>query len=646
MESTTLTGYEALSQPFRYILEHYPDKQPDLAALTGKPYTVRLPMPDGTMRPLNGIVFQAEQGPSTVRSTRYRLELRPWFLLLEQERTCAVFQNMSVPEIVSKVCHDAGFGNVRNMLNAQYPPKEYTVRYAETSFAFLCRLMAEAGIFYFFEHDDSSHTLVMADSLSACPNCAQGATLQWLAARTEEGKRPDTPSAHIFDISLSRQAVPASCCVDDYNPLTPSTSLSANVGGGAFPCLGFSMAGHSTQQSGEALAGIRLDACEAGSVLLHATSPCAGLAAGSAFAVSGHPDMQANSTYVASQLHFTATFTNNENANSGQYCAELTALPASARYRPLPALAPPRLSGPLTGVVTGKDNEQIWTDQHGRCKIRFHWQGASDDTSSCWVRVAQPWTGNGFGAQFLPRVGQEVVISFVGGDPDRPMVTGMLYNSGNPPPWSLPENATCSGLLTRSLPDGQAGNELRFDDKKDAELIYLHAQKNLTYHVEDARTVTIIGEGGDALTLEKSSRITTLKQGNDTLKLHKGNRSVELQNGNEHVNVKGNRTVETSGNEERKHGGMLVINVKGDYTLKVSGNLTIEAGGSLKLTSGDKASIEAKRGLDIDSGAGLALTAKGTLASKGNIVNVKSSTTGEIDGGALLTLKGGLIKIN
>ena len=141
--STTLTGYEALSRPFRYVLEHYPDEQPDLAALIGKPYTVRLPMPDGSARPLNGIVFRAEQGPSTVRSARYTLELRPWFLRLDQERTCAVFQNMSVPEIVTKVCTDAGFGHIRNALSSTYPEKEYTVRYGETSFAFLSRLMAD-----------------------------------------------------------------------------------------------------------------------------------------------------------------------------------------------------------------------------------------------------------------------------------------------------------------------------------------------------------------------------------------------------------------------------------------------------------------------------------------------------------------------
>lgn len=164
MPAATLTGYEALSRPFRYVLEYYPAEQPELAALIGKPYTVRLPMPDGSTRPLNGIVFRAEQGPSTVRSARYTLELRPWFLRLDQERTCAVFQNMSVPEIVTKVCTDAGFGHIRNALSSTYPAKEYTVRYGETSFAFLSRLMAEAGIVYFFEHSGSAHTLVMADS--------------------------------------------------------------------------------------------------------------------------------------------------------------------------------------------------------------------------------------------------------------------------------------------------------------------------------------------------------------------------------------------------------------------------------------------------------------------------------------------------
>lgn len=709
-DTAICTGYEALSRPFRYVLEYYPDDPPDLESLAGKPHTVNLPLPDGTTRPLNGIVFRAERGPSTVRSARYGLELRPWFLLLDRERTCAVFQDMSVPEIVTKVCNEAGFGNLRNALTSSYAKREYTVRYGETSFAFLSRLMAEAGIFYFFEHDASSHTLVMADSLGVCTDCAQGSTLAWLpGARGEDGKLPDTPSAHIFEVSLSRRTVPASCSVDDYNPLTPSTRLAGNAGGGAFPCLGFPMAGHTDQQSGEALAGIRLDACEAGECLLHGASSCPGLSAGCSFSVSGHPDAQANAAWVASEVRFTATFPGNGAENTGRFLAEVTAMPASVRYRPLPAFPRPRLGGPLTGVVTGKENEPVWTDQHGRCKIRFQWQGVSDDTSSCWVRVAQPWTGNGYGAQFLPRVGQEVVVSFLGGDPDRPLVTGMVYNSGNPPPWSLPENATCSGLLTRSLPDGEAGNELRFDDKKDEELVYLHAQKTLACEVENARTVTILGEGGDSLTLEKSSRITTIKEGDDTLRLEKGNRSislkegddsfaiekggrsatltegddaltltkgnrsvtltkgdlsvtlsegndalvlekgsrsVELRDGDESVSVRGNRRIETGGDEERTHDGKVVIKVKGDYTLKVSGNLTIEAGGELKLKSSGKTSLEAGSGVSVDSSAELALSAQTELSAKAAMVGVKASGKGEIDGGALLVVKGGLVKIN
>ena len=699
MPAATLTGYEALSRPFRYVLEYYPDEQPELAALIGKPHTVRLPMPDGSTRPLNGIVFRAEQGPSTVRSARYTLELRPWFLRLDQERTCAVFQNMSVPELVTKVCTDAGFGHIRNALSSTYPAKEYTVRYGETSFAFLSRLMAEAGIVYFFEHSGSAHTLVMADSPDVFADCPQGATLEWLPdAQDKEGGPPTEPSAHVFELSLSRQVAAASCSVDDYNPLTPETSLAASAGEG-FPCLGYPLAGHIDQQSGEGLAAIRLDACESGGFKLRGRSSCPGLSAGCAFAVKGHPDGQVNARWVATEVRFTASFPGDGTAETGRFLADVSAVPASARYRPLPFFARSRMSGPLTGVVTGKEGEEVWTDQHGRCKVRFHWQGASDETSSCWVRVAQPWTGNGYGALFLPRIGQEVVIGFVGGDPDRPLVTGMVYNSGNPPPWALPEHAACSGLLTRSFPDGQAGNELRFDDTKDAELVYLHAQKTFSCDVEDARTVTIIGEGGDALTLEKSSRITTLKEGNDALTLEKGNRSVELKegddaftiekgsrsatlkegddalslekgnravtlkegndllvlekggrtvelkDGDDSLKVKGKRHVETGGDEERKHGGNVVINVKGDYTLKVSGNLTIEAGGTLALKSA-KAQFSAKQGMEISSSANLSVSAQTELAQKAMMVDIKANAKGTLSAGAMLEVKGGLVKIN
>lgn len=699
MPAVTLTGYEALSRPFRYVLEYYPDEQPDLAALIGRPYTVHLPMPDGSARPLNGIVFRAEQGPSTVRSTRYTLELRPWFLRLDQERTCAVFQNMSVPEIVVKVCTDAGFGHVRNALSSSYPAKEYTVRYGETSFAFLSRLMAEAGIFYFFEHSESAHTLVMADSPGAFADCKQGGTLEWLpGAHGGDGGPSTESSAHIFELSLSRQVAAVSCSVDDYNPLTPETSLAASAGEG-FPCLGYPLAGHGDQQSGEGLAAVRLDACESGGFRLRGRSSCPGLSAGCAFAVKGHPDGQANARWVAAETRFTASFPGNGAAETGRFLADVSAVPASARYRPLPPFRRARMGGPLTGVVTGKEGEEVWTDQHGRCKVRFHWQGAADETSSCWVRVAQPWAGNGYGALFLPRVGQEVVIGFVGGDPDRPLVTGMAYNSSNPPPWTLPEHAACSGLLTRSFPDGQTGNELRFDDRKDAELVYLHAQKTLSCDVEDARTVTIIGEGGDALTLEKSSRVTVLKEGNDTLTLEKGNRSVELKegddvfaigkgnrsatlkegddalaiekgnrtvtftegddaltlekggrkvelkDGDDSLKVKGRRYVETGGEEERKHGGNVVINVKGDYTLKVSGNLTIEAGGTLKLKSA-KTEMSAGQGMEISSGMALSVSARTELTQKAPMLSIKADGKGEVSAGALLEVKGGLVRIN
>ena len=188
--STTLTGYEALSRPFRYVLEYYPDEQPELAALIGKPYTVRLPMPDGSTRPLNGIVFRAEQGPSTVRSARYTLELRPWFLRLDQERTCAVFQNMSVPEIVTKVCTDAGFGHIPVPFPQPIRQKEYR-RYGETSFAFLSRLMAEAGIVYFFEHSGSAHTLVMADSPDVFADCRR--VRRWNGFPTRRTRRWAAP---------------------------------------------------------------------------------------------------------------------------------------------------------------------------------------------------------------------------------------------------------------------------------------------------------------------------------------------------------------------------------------------------------------------------------------------------------------------
>jgi type VI secretion system secreted protein VgrG len=284
------------------------------------------------------------------------------------------------------------------------------------------------------------------------------------------------------------------------------------------------------------------------------------------------------------------------------------------RFRPPLRTAKPRIAGSQTALVVGAAGEELWTDAHGRIKVQFHWdqRGAKDENSSCWVRVAQAWSGPGWGGFVLPRVGQEVVVSFLEGDPDRPLVTGCVYNGTNAPPYALPDARTRTTLKSSSSPGGDGFNELRFEDKAGEEEVYLHAQKDLTVEVGNARTVTV-------------------SEADDTLTVNKGNRSVTVETGNETLTVAGTREIKVTGAETHTSEADFNHTVGGSLTVEVTGNVTIKASGSLSLEAGTSVSIK----------AGTALTLEG-----GTTMTLKGAASGTVDGGGMLTVKGGLVKIN
>jgi type VI secretion system secreted protein VgrG len=313
----------------------------------------------------------------------------------------------------------------------------------------------------------------------------------------------------------------------------------------------------------------------------------------------------------------------------------------------------PRVSGSQTALVVGPSGEEIWTDAHGRIKVQFHWDrvGVKDENSSCWVRVSQSWAGLGWGSLFLPRIGQEVVVSYVDGDPDRPIVTGCVYNAENTTPVALPGMQTQSTIKSRSSKQGSAGNEMRMEDKKDSEEFYIHAQKDMKVEIENDLS-------------------TKLVKGSETHTLEKGDRTVDVQTGKETHNVKGTRALTVTGNETHTNKADFNQAVTGNYELKVTGNLVIDVTGSISIKSGTTFQAEAgtaltskagtaltneagtsltnKAGLDLTNQAGTGLKNKAgtTLDNEGAMVTNKASATQTIDGGGMLTLKGGLVKIN
>ncbi|MCD8140450.1 MAG: type VI secretion system tip protein VgrG [Planctomycetaceae bacterium] len=448
----------------------------------------------GLMR--RGMLTRVRRERSTIRSTRFLLELRPWLWYLTRDRGCRVFQKKSIPDIVAAVCQEAGFANIRRELSREYPEVDYRVQYNESSYSFILRLLAEAGIFYHFSHDGQRHYLVLRD---AHDDTADAPGLTWLGDNF-----PQTPEDSVWDCNLATMTVPKAVVFDDYNFLIPKTSLSSTAGDGSPSHHRFGT-GHLDGAGGQSLA------------------------AGEAFRLGGCPDKDINGAWIVVELDVHL-----EEDNT--ITASFAAVPLGTCCAP-PLPEPRIIPGPLTGVVCGKEGKEIWTDEHGRIKVRPHWDRVTeaDETASCWMRVVQPWAGAGFGAFFLPRVGDEVVISFLAGNPDRPLVTGSLYNAANTPPWELPDNSHVCGILTRSTPDGDAGNEISLRDKKDEESITIHAQMLLDAVIEEERRVSVMGETGDSLTLEKGPRTTLLKEGDYSLTLDKGTRTVENQGRRRHA---------------------------------------------------------------------------------------------------------------
>jgi type VI secretion system secreted protein VgrG len=232
----------------------------------------------------------------------------------------------------------------------------------------------------------------------------------------------------------------------------------------------------------------------------------------------------------------------------------------------------------------GKAGEEIWTDKYGRVKVQFHWDqlGTSDENSSCWIRVDYGWAGKQWGGIFLPRIGQEVLVSYLEGDPDRPLITGAVYNSEQTVPYTLPDEQTKSTVKSNSSKGGGGFNEIRFEDKKDSEELYFHAQKDQNIVVENDRTKKVLHNETNTI---KQDRSTTIQEGNDTYVVSKGNRTFKVETGNETYEVKGTRDLTATGNETHTNKANFTQDVSGNYTLKVTGNLTIEATGTISIKS-------------------------------------------------------------
>ncbi|MDT8904121.1 type VI secretion system tip protein TssI/VgrG [Pseudomonas prosekii] len=645
----SLSGEESLNALGLHILNGVVDGAPlTLASAVASHVTTTLHK-DALLRPMDWLVAEIRQLPADATAERYQLLLRPWLWWLGLASNNRVFQNLATSDIVTTIFKAHGFTDFQLKLTGSYTPREYCVQYGETDLAFVSRLMEEDGIFWFFSHEDSKHTLVLADSNDAFASIPNGPTVNYL------GQKMGARELHgIRSGQVCLQAVAGVYQATDYEFTTPTTSLFSQAEAVAGPNSMYEHpGGYTAKAQGDALTKQRVDGLRSQEKRFVGESDCRWLVPGYWFTLAGHDDSTLNIDWVVTSV--------SHEGSHDSYRNRFEAIPKATAYRPARITPKPRMHT-QTALVVGKAGEEIWTDEYGRIKLQFPWDrtGKNDETSSCWVRVVLPWSGKGFGMQFVPRIGQEVIVTFIDGDPDRPLVTGCVYNGDNALPYALPANQTQSGIKTNSSKGGGGFNELRFEDKKDAEEVFLQAQKDFNINVLNDTTATV---GHDETLTVQNARTRTVKDGDETVTLEKGKRSVTIQTGSDSLDVKDTRTVtvgsdqnhSTGGNYAHKVSGNYDLTVDGNLTIKVSGTLTLQSGGSFAIKSGAdlaaqaSTSISQKAGTALSNQAGTSLENKAgtTLTNDAGISLVnKAAAEQTVDGGGMLTIKGGLVKVN
>jgi type VI secretion system secreted protein VgrG len=629
-------GEERISGLFHYRLELISqDDSIDFTQIVGQKMTITIELPGGSDHQyINGVVGRFTQAGKSARFTTYFADIHPWLWLLTMNSDHQIFQNKSVMDIIKKVFSDLGFTDFKDSTTKTYNPREFCVQYGESAFNFVSRLMESEGIFYFFDHSDSTHTLVLADDSSAYLSMPGLDTVQASAS----GRSWETADA-MLESQIEQQVIVGQFKSDDYNFETPATDLLATASGSDTSRSIYDYPGeYTTASDGETVTSLRLDALQSPGKLLKGSSMCRAFRAGAKFTLANHYRSDANTSYVLSSL--------TQTGDQDQYSNSFEAFPADTVFHPLQVTPKPRIVGSQTALVVGKSGEEIWTDQYGRIKVKFYWDqsSASDETSSCWIRVAQGWAGKAWGSIFVPRIGQEVVVSFLEGNPDRPLVTGCVFNAQQTVPYTLPDEQTKSTVKTNSSKGGSGFNELRFEDKAGSEEIFIQAQKDMNVTVLNNLTTTVT-----------NARSTTVSQKDDSLVVDQGNRSIKVNTGNETHSVQGKRDLTITGNETHTNSADFTQNVSGNFTLKVSGNLSIQVSGSVAIQSGTSFDNKAgtaltnKAGTALTNDAGTSLTNKAgtSMSNEANVsITSKANASHDVESSGILTLKGSLVKIN
>ncbi|EHQ9074311.1 type VI secretion system tip protein VgrG [Salmonella enterica subsp. enterica serovar Oranienburg] len=597
---SSLNGSEALGSLFTYIVQL---KTPDtlnlgyvspaanlpLKAMVGKDLCVNIELDGGGKRHISGLVTAARVVGHEGRSVTYELRMEPWVKLLTHTSDYKAFQNKTVVDILDEVLAEYPYP-VEKRLVESYPVRTWQVQYGETDFDFLQRLMQEWGIYWWFEHSEDSHTLVLADAISTHHACPDSPEVEW----HQKGLKLD--KAFIHTIIANESLRTGQWVLDDFDFKKPRSRLANTV-------ANLRETGHASYEhyewpgdyfdkgEGEMLTRIRMEAQRSPGSRVHGAGNIRTLMTGYTFALMNHPTAELNQEYLLAQ---TTLFVQDNAQHSGQdqhftFSTRFELHPTREVYRPQRTISKPHTKGPQSAIVTGPSGQEIWTDQYGRVKVQFGWDryGKMDENSSCWIRVSYPWAGKGFGMIQIPRIGQEVLVDFKNGDPDLPIIVGRTYNQDTMPPWGLPGMASQSGIFSHSLYGGPTnGNMLRFDDKTGAEEVKFHAEKDLNTTVKNNETHTVNADRTKTIIHNEITKVH-IDRTEDVFGKHtetiKGNRNVKVTEGDQLLTVeKGIRevTVKTGTSTETVEKDISITSISGAIHLTAKTQITLTVGKS------------------------------------------------------------------
>jgi type VI secretion system secreted protein VgrG len=665
---SSFVGTEEMSRLFHFDIEMLSEKDSIAAnSIVGKNVTFSVQFADGSWRYFNGHVSRFAYCGKGDRLNMYRAEVVPWLWFLTRTSDCRIFQNKKVPEIVEQIFKDLGFKDYKMDVKGNHPQWEYCVQYRETDFNFISRLLEQEGMYYFFHHENGKHTMVISDH--------KGAYIDGKDAEVEMGGRLSAPDLfdHIYTWEHHHEYRSGKWAHTDYNFETPSTSLMANSNSvvsldnnKAFEFYDFP-GEYGKKPDGDAQVKLRMEEEEAPHDRVQGESHSRSFSPGVKFKVKKHFNKgEEGKGYVLTRVQHVAqagtTYVTTPEPSFDSYRNHFVGIPDSIAYRPPRVTPAPMIHGSQTAVVVGPKGEEIYTDKYGRIKVQFHWdrEGKKDEKSSCWIRCQQTSAGKNWGAMFIPRIGQEVVVSYLEGDPDRPLVTGVVYNAEQMPAYELPKEMTKSYIKTNSSKGGDGYNEIRFEDKMDKEQIFIHAERNMDTRVKNDSMERVImnrhlivgyekdgQKKGDQFEQVYQDKHLNVKrnhiehiEGNMELLIGKGEAD---DGGNQDISIEKQKTetigegydLVIGGDFKEKVGGGKSITVGGAMHQKVGGNFAVESGAmnEIHLKAGMKVIIEAGMQISLKGPGGFINIGPSGVDIQGILVNINSGGSAGSGGG-------------